>query len=168
MVGLLRALPVGPTVATTMFEEGINGRPLGGYCRLVWQGPPLSFEDYVDGGSPGGHCRWVWQRPPPRLQMTSMVGLLGGVVGGSDSATTEFEDDVDGGPPGGRYWWFWQCPPPSLKMTSMVGPMGGAVGGFGSVHHRVLKTTGLDPILCPNILQNRAWKVVIILVGLIP
>jgi hypothetical protein len=28
--------------------------------------------------------------------------------------------------------------------------------------------TGLDPIPCSNILQNRAWKAIIMLVGLKP
>jgi hypothetical protein len=60
------------------------------------------------------------------------------------ASTTEVEEDVDGGPPRG------------------------ATDGSDSVRHRVLKTMGLDPILCQTILQNRTWKAVIIPVGLVP
>jgi hypothetical protein len=73
-----------------------------------------------------------------------MAGPLGALLVGPAASTIEFEDDIDGGPPGGT-----AC-------------------GSGSVHHRVLKTTGLDPILCQNILQNRMWKAEIIPVGLVP
>jgi hypothetical protein len=53
-------------------------------------------------------------------------------------------------------------------MTSMVGSLGGAASGSGNVCHRVLKTMGLDPILCENFLQNRRWKAEIIPMGLVP
>jgi hypothetical protein len=97
-----------------------------------------------------------------------MTGLLGALPASPAASTIEFEDDVDDGPPGERCQRVRQRPPPSLKTTSMMGALGGAGGGSNYVHHRVLKTAGLDPILCPNILQNRAWKAVIIHVGLIP
>jgi hypothetical protein len=57
---------------------------------------------------------------------------------------SSFKDDDDGGPPRGRCWRVRQRPPPSLK------------------------TTGLDPIMCQNIMQNRMWKAEIIPMGLVP
>jgi hypothetical protein len=76
--------------------------------------------------------------------MTSRAGPLGALSVAPATSTTNIKDDIDG-----ELLW-------------------GVAGGFGSVHHRVLKTTGLDPILCPNILQNRAWEAVIIPMGLVP
>jgi hypothetical protein len=73
-----------------------------------------------------------------------MAAPLRALLVGPTASTTEFEDDVDGGHPGGCCRRVRQRPPPSLM------------------------TTGLDPILCPNILQNRAWKAVIIPMGLVP
>jgi hypothetical protein len=42
-------------------------------------------EDNVDDGSPRGRCRQIQQHPPSKLEMTSMVGFLGGAAGGSDN-----------------------------------------------------------------------------------
>jgi hypothetical protein len=52
----LGALLVGPTAATTEFEEG------------------------VDGGAPRGCYHQVRQWPPPRLKKTSMAGCLGALL----------------------------------------------------------------------------------------
>jgi hypothetical protein len=69
----LGALPVGPTVAITEFEEG------------------------VDGGPPRG-CYWqVRQWPPPRLKKTLMAGPMGVLPMDPTTATIESEEDVGGG-----------------------------------------------------------------------
>jgi hypothetical protein len=99
--------------------------------------------------------------------MTSMVGPVGGGVGGSGSgyhqvlkttsmagpwgalpmgpavSTTEVEVDIDGGPARRRCRWVRQWPPPSLKTTSIAGPHGGTVSGSDNGCHRVLKTTSM-------------------------
>jgi hypothetical protein len=137
---------VGPAVATTEFEEDVDGKPPGG---CIW---------------------WVRQWPPPRLKKTMMVSPMGAlpagptvtttegeddidgrpqrglVVGrgwapggalpvGLAAATTEVEDDVEGGALGEHYWRVRQCPPPSLKKTSMMAPLRGTASGSDSVHH---------------------------------
>jgi hypothetical protein len=94
--------------------------------------------------------------------------LWGALPVGPIVSTTEVEDDVNGRPPWGCCQWVRQRPPLSFEDDVNGGPLGGAAGGCGSVRHRVLKMMGLDPILCSNILQNRAWKAVIILMGLVP
>jgi hypothetical protein len=73
MTAPLGVLSVGPTAATTVVGED------------------------VDGGPPWGCWRWVQHRPPPWLEKVSMAGLLGVLPVGPTAATTIVVDYIDGG-----------------------------------------------------------------------
>jgi hypothetical protein len=100
MVGPLRVLAVGLTVATTEVEDIDGGLPRG-----CWQQGPTAtttkVED-VDDGPLGGAGGKVQQRSPLNLK-TLIAAPLGVLVAGLAAATTKVED-VDGGPPGGCWW----------------------------------------------------------------
>jgi hypothetical protein len=52
-------------------------------------------EEDVDGGPLRGCCRWVWQQPPLKLKKTSMAGYLGVLSASLTPTTTEVEEDID-------------------------------------------------------------------------
>jgi hypothetical protein len=91
--------------------QDINGGPPRGALPMVPVASTTKVGDDIDGGPLGGHCRWVWQRPPQRLEMTSMADPLGALPVVPATSTTEVRDEFDGAPSGGRCQWVRHHPP---------------------------------------------------------
>jgi hypothetical protein len=89
-------LPASLAVATTEIGEDIDGGPPGGAAGGSG-GAITEVEEDVNGRPLGGCYRWFRWRPPPKLEKTSMAGLLGVLPAGPAVGTIDIGEDIDGG-----------------------------------------------------------------------